>query len=108
MKILRSELKLKERGLRYGYRVIYRLDPLQKLEQSMWQAGIYMRVSATLLLIMVLIGRASSLAHRSGSDPLIAIALGGVLGALPILYIKLQAQAAAQKVLVRNCPSRSI
>jgi type II secretory pathway component PulJ len=36
--------------------VVYRLHLLNRLEESMWQAGLYMRVSEMLLIIVLMFG----------------------------------------------------
>ena len=47
----------KERGLGSGFGWFYDLGVMQKLEQSLWQAGIYRRVSDVLLVMLLCSGR---------------------------------------------------
>ena len=53
--ILRDRLK-KERGLGSGLGWFYDLGVMHQLEQSLWQAGIYRRVSDILLLMLLMFG----------------------------------------------------
>src|SRR5713101_5906910 len=36
--------------------IFYRVNLLQRLEESMWQAGVYLRVSEMLLIILLMFG----------------------------------------------------
>ena len=50
-----------------------------KLEQSLWQAGIYRRVSDVLLLMLLMFGAGAIIGAAMWQDPVFAMALGGGL-----------------------------
>lgn len=85
--ILRERLK-KERGLGSGLGWFYDLGVMQKIEQSLWQAGIYRRVSDVLLLTLLMFGAGAMIGAALWQDPVFAIALGSVLAIVPMLYIR--------------------
>ena len=87
--ILRHRLK-KERGLGSGLSWFYQLEMMHKLETSLWQAGIYRRVSDILLLMLLMFGTGAAIGAACWEDPIFALALGGVLALLPILYVRLK------------------
>ena len=66
--ILREGLK-KERGLGSGFGWFYNLGVMQKLEQSLWQAGIYRRVSDVLLLMLLMFGAGAMIGAALWQDP---------------------------------------
>lgn len=63
-------------------------DLLRSLEEMMWQAGLYMRVSEMVLIICLLFGAGFFLGELLVKGPLLATALGVGMGALPIVYIR--------------------
>ncbi len=63
---------------------------LRTLEEMMWQAGLYMRVSEMVLIICLLFGAGFSLGELFLKGPLFALLLGAGFGALPIVYIRLR------------------
>ena len=67
--------------------IFYRVHLLRRLEESMWQAGVYLRVSEMLLIILVMFGAGFALAKLFLHDTLIAFVLGAVMSILPVLYI---------------------
>ena len=87
--ILRDQLK-KERGLGSGLGWFYNLGVMHKLEQSLWQAGIYRRVSDVLLLMLLMFGAGATIGAAFWQDPALAIALGVVLALIPIFYIQIK------------------
>jgi len=87
--ILREGLK-KERGLTSGFGWFYNLGVMQKLEQALWQAGIYRRVSDVLLLTLLLFGAGAMIGAALWQVPALAIALGLALAMVPIFYIKIK------------------
>ncbi|HXR25455.1 MAG TPA: type II secretion system F family protein, partial [Candidatus Binataceae bacterium] len=87
--ILRDKLK-KERGLSSGFGWFYDLGVMHKLEQSLWQAGIYRRVSDVLLVMLLMFGAGAMIGAAFWQDPVFAIALGSGLAVLPIFYIQLK------------------
>jgi tight adherence protein B len=87
--ILREGLK-KERGLGSGFGWFYNLGVMQKLEQSLWQAGIYRRVSDVLLVALLMFGAGAMIGAALWQDPAFAIALGGLLAIVPMVYIRIK------------------
>jgi len=87
--ILRDKLK-KERGLSSGLGWFYNLGVMHKLEQSLWQAGIYRRVSDVLLLTLLMFGAGATIGAALWQDPAFAIALGGLLAVVPMVYIRIK------------------
>jgi tight adherence protein B len=71
---------------------IYRLNLLQKLEENLWQAGIYARL-ADVLLVILLMFTAGLFAGEAiwGQEPL-SIAMGAAMASLPIIYIRVRRQ----------------
>jgi len=68
--------------------VFYRIHLLNRLEQSMWQAGLYMRVSEMLLIIVLMFGLGFTVAKFFLHDTIIALVISGALGAAPLIYIR--------------------
>ncbi|HVA77052.1 MAG TPA: type II secretion system F family protein [Candidatus Binataceae bacterium] len=71
---------------------LMRIDLLQRLEQIMWQAGIYAPVADILLLIVLLAGAGIIGGGAISDEPLLALGLGVAMGVLPLLYIKVRRQ----------------
>lgn len=69
---------------------LYRLNLLRSLEDSLWQAGIYMRLSDVLLIIVLMGGAGLAAGQVLSDEPLVALGLGVVLGALPVVYIRIR------------------
>ncbi len=69
---------------------LLRINLLQKLEQAMWQAGIYLPVADILLMMVLMIGAGSAIGGAMWGDPIWSAALGLVMGALPIVYIRIR------------------
>jgi tight adherence protein B len=61
---------------------------LRSLEEMMWQAGLYMRVSEMVLIIALLFSGGALLGEMFWKGALFAIATGAGFGLLPILYIR--------------------
>jgi tight adherence protein B len=68
--------------------VIYRINFLNRLEEQMWQAGLYMRVSEMLLLIVMMFGAGFSLGEFILHDLLMTLAIAFGMSALPLFYIR--------------------
>jgi tight adherence protein B len=98
--ILRERLK-KERGLGSGFGWFYDLGVMQKLEQSLWQAGIYRRVSDVLLLTLLMFGAGATIGAALWQDPAFAIALGGLLAIVPMLYIRIKRARRIKRFVVQ-------
>jgi tight adherence protein B len=87
--ILREGLK-KERGLGSGFGWFYDLSLMLQLEQSLWQAGIYRRVSDILLVMLLMFGAGAMIGAVLWQDPWFAIALGVGLAILPMFYVRIK------------------
>jgi tight adherence protein B len=87
--ILRVGIK-KERGLGSGLGWFYNLGVMHKLERSLWQAGIYRRVSDVLLLTLLMFGAGALIGAALWQDAPFAIALGALVATVPTLYIKVK------------------
>jgi tight adherence protein B len=68
--------------------VVYELNLLRKLEESMWQAGIYVRVVDVLLIMVLLFGAGAAGGQALWGDTTFALGAGAVLATLPIVYIQ--------------------
>jgi tight adherence protein B len=71
---------------------LLRINLLQRLEQMMWQAGLYMPVADVLLMIVLLAGAGIVGAGAVSTDPLLSLGLGFGMGVLPLLYIRIRKQ----------------
>jgi tight adherence protein B len=70
----------------------YRLNLLQKLEENLWQAGIYARIVDVLLVIMVMFTAGLIAGEAIWGLELLSIAMGAAMASLPIIYIRLRRQ----------------
>ena len=70
----------------------YRLNLLQKLEENLWQAGIYARIVNVLLVIMVMFTAGLIAGEAIWGLELLSIAIGAAMASLPIIYIRLRRQ----------------
>jgi tight adherence protein B len=61
---------------------------LRSLEEMMWQAGLYMRVSEILLIICMLFAAGALLGELFWKGTFFALATGAGFGFLPIMYIR--------------------
>lgn len=64
------------------------LNLLRMLEEMMWQAGLYMRVSEIMLIIALLFGAGFFLGELFWKDFALAFTAGAIFGVLPIFYIR--------------------
>ncbi len=69
---------------------LYRLNLLHHLEDSLSQAGIYMRLSDILLIMVLLCGAGLAAGQVISEDPLVALGAGAGLAALPVIYIQVR------------------
>jgi Flp pilus assembly protein TadB len=65
-----------------------RFDPMRRLEQQMWQAGMYQGAYQALLAMGGLMAAGAGLGMLVAGDVLIAIGLGLGLAIIPLLYIR--------------------
>jgi tight adherence protein B len=68
-------------------KVLYRMNLLRRLEQNMWQAGMYMRVGDVLLVMVLLFGAGAFFGQALMGESYTAIGAGLGLSALPLVYI---------------------
>jgi tight adherence protein B len=68
--------------------VLARLNLLRRLEENMWQAGIYMRLSEMLLIVLLMMLAGLFLGQAIWHDTLFAFGCGVGLATLPIIYIR--------------------
>jgi len=68
--------------------IVYRLNLLRSLEESMWQAGMYMRVADVLLVMVLLFGAGLFAGNILFHNMLFAAGAALVLTCLPIMYIQ--------------------
>ena len=71
---------------------LYDLNLARKLEQSMWQAGMYMRVADILLIIVLMFGAGLFGGNIAFGDMWFAFGTALITGSLPILYIQWKKQ----------------
>ena len=71
---------------------IYRLNLLQKLEENLWQAGIYARISDVLLVILLMFTAGLFAGEAIWGMELVSIAVGAAMASLPIVYIRVRRQ----------------
>jgi tight adherence protein B len=70
----------------------YRLNLLQKLEENLWQAGIYARIADVLLVILLMFTAGLFAGQAIWGNVLISVAMGAALASLPIIYIRVRRQ----------------
>jgi tight adherence protein B len=68
--------------------VLYRLNLLRRLEENMWQAGMYIRVGDILLIIVLLFGAGLFMGQAIFHSSLFGIGTGVILSGIPIFYIQ--------------------
>jgi tight adherence protein B len=68
--------------------ILWKLNILRKLEENMWQAGIYMRVSEMMLIVLLMFFAGLFLGQALWHDLLFAVGFGFAFGLLPIIYIR--------------------
>lgn len=72
--------------------LFYHIHLLNRLEESMWQAGLYMRVSEMLLIIVLMFGLGFTVVKFFLHDTIIALVIGAAMGVAPLIYIRLRRQ----------------
>jgi tight adherence protein B len=77
-------------GSRSWFAAFYALKPFARLEQMMWQAGIYLHVSEMLLLMVVLAAVGYGAAYLALGDVLLAAGAGTGATVVPIIYVRWQ------------------
>jgi len=71
---------------------LYNLNLSRKLEQAMWQAGMYMRVADILLIIVLMFGAGLFGGNIFFGDMWFALGTALITGSLPLLYIQWKKQ----------------
>ncbi len=71
---------------------LYQLNLLQKLEENLWQAGIYARMSDVLLVILLMFTVGLFAGEAILGVELLSIAIGVAMACLPIAYIRVRRQ----------------
>jgi len=79
--------KQKPREGKLGHALLRRINLLRKLEQYLWQAGLYWRVSEILLTELLLLGLGTVVGMAALSDTMLAAGCGAALSTLPLLYV---------------------
>jgi tight adherence protein B len=67
---------------------LYRMNLLRKLEEAMWQAGMYMRVGDILLIIVLAFGAGLFGGNLFFHDIWFGVVTGLVTGSVPLFYIQ--------------------
>jgi tight adherence protein B len=70
----------------------YRLNLLQKLEENLWQAGIYARIADVLLVILLMFTAGLFIGEAIWGKELLSIAIGAAMASLPIVYVRIRRQ----------------
>ncbi len=71
-----------------AFSTLIQLNLLRSLEETMWQAGLYMRVSEMVLIICMLFAAGALLGELFWKGTFFALATGIGFGVLPIMYIR--------------------
>jgi len=87
--VLARKRRPDEAGLQH---LFHRIDATRWLERSMWEAGIYTRVSDMVLLMVLLFGTGEVIAGTLIDSLLLSLVVAVVLAGLPLLYIRFRRQ----------------
>ncbi|MGO9057549.1 MAG: type II secretion system F family protein [Candidatus Binataceae bacterium] len=79
--------KQKPREGKLGHALLQRVNLLRRLEQYMWQAGLYWRVSEIVLAELLLLALGMFVGMTALDDLLLATGCGAALSTLPLLYV---------------------
>jgi tight adherence protein B len=71
---------------------LYKLNLLQKLEENLWQAGIYARLSDVLLVMLLMFTAGLFAGEALWGIELLSIAVGAAAASLPIVYVRIRRQ----------------
>jgi tight adherence protein B len=77
-------------GLQPLLAILRRINLTQRLEERMWQAGIYAPVADALLVMAVLFGAGVAAGGALWGDPLLSIGLGTGAALLPLVYVRIR------------------
>ena len=70
--------------------VLYELDPMRKLEEAMWQAGLYMRTADMLLIMVLLFGAGLFGGNILFHDMWLGLGSALAMACLPLAYIQFE------------------
>ncbi|MBF6569783.1 MAG: type II secretion system F family protein [Candidatus Binataceae bacterium] len=84
------DITRQERRHEQGYllKFLFRTNLLHALEQNIWQAGLYMRTSEMLLIMMLMLFAGATLGRILLGDPMFMLAGGAIGASLPIFYLR--------------------
>lgn len=91
----RDEILRGNRRTKYDERwlkVLYGLNLLRKLEERMWQAGIYIDEAKMLLIIVLMFGAGAAIGKIFWHDILFTVGSGLLCAFMPLLYINVRRQ----------------
>lgn len=83
--------------------ILWKLNVLRALEENMWQAGIYMRVSEMMLIIVLMFCAGLFLGQAVWHDMLFGLVGGVAFGLLPVVYIRFR-RLRRMKAFVQQLP----
>ncbi len=83
--------------------ILWKLNLLRKLEENMWQAGIYMRVSEMMLIIVLMFFAGLFLGQAVWHDLIFAAACGVAFGLMPVMYIRFR-RLRRMKAFIQQLP----
>jgi tight adherence protein B len=63
---------------------------IRKLEENLWQAGLYVRVSDAIMIMLLMFGAGGAAGEAFSGDWLIALGTGAALATVPVMYIRLR------------------
>ena len=83
--------------------ILWKLNLLRKLEENMWQAGIYMRVSEMMLIIVLMFCAGLFLGQALWHELVFAVGFGVAFGLVPIIYVRFR-RLRRMKAFVQQLP----
>ena len=81
--------------------IFYRINFLHRLEEAMWQAGLYLRVSEMLLIIVLMLGTGFALGKLFLGDTILALVAGITMAILPVLYIRIRRKRRMRQFIIQ-------
>jgi tight adherence protein B len=82
---------------------LWKLDLLRHLEETMWQAGIYIRVSEMTLIIVLMFGGGLFFGQALWHEMPFSIVTGAIFAAVPLLYVRFR-RARRMQAFVQQLP----
>ena len=83
--------------------ILWKLNLLRKLEENMWQAGIYMRISEMMLIIVLMFCAGLFLGQALWHELVFAVGFGVAFGLVPIIYVRFR-RLRRMKAFVQQLP----